>query len=183
MIIEKKKITDFPTTEQTPYRELWNVHLKYTPKEYKENGSFVNVDSGDTFVAFEQIESKIVYSDSLDFIKVFKPTIVGIKDLNAMGKNVLIYIWSRLVKDTEIINLDLEAIREFAGYQNKKNVLDGILNLLQHGYLSRCVGNSGNYWINPNFFFNGDRKKIIGAKGREDFKKILDKGKQVQPPK
>jgi hypothetical protein len=177
---KRLKISDFDSSSFTPYKEIWGVKLTII-EGVKKSVEIIDINTGESTQNEMLTSSRVNFKDRLEYVKLFRNSFDELMEMNTMGMKVLLYILKYLPKDTESITLNLDSVKDFAGYKNKKNVLDGIIELLDKGYISRKTGGDGSYWINPNKFFNGDRTKILDSVDRVDELSYLKKGKMFKP--
>lgn len=122
--------------------------------------SIVDQESGEVFEGKQVKEEVDVWKDNGNYIKMFLPGIELINKLSSKGTALLTWILKRLsIGQTEIeirVSVLVKEHRNLAGGR----FYDGLEELLNYGYLVKKKGHKNTYFLNPNFFFNGDRKWV-----------------------
>ena len=71
------------------------------------------------------------------------------------------YIIAELKAGSDVIKIDAVDVSERLGYKNKRSVYDGIFELLLNEFLYRKTGAGGEYFVNVNKIFRGNRIGIM----------------------
>jgi hypothetical protein len=98
--------------------------------------------------------------DEENFIKWYRPCYEGIGELSNSGVRVLSYILKRLKTNKDWVLIDMDECMAHCGYTSVQAVRNGLLELLEYRYIQRKSGGANMYFINPNYFFNGQRHMI-----------------------
>jgi hypothetical protein len=72
---------------------------------------------------------------------------------------VLFYILLKLTPGKDEVTLDLEEVRIKLGLANTTGIYDSLRGLEEKEFIAKSWKGFTTYWINMNYFFNGDRKK------------------------
>tara|TARA_R110000868_G_scaffold304170_2_gene564684 strand:+ start:141 stop:629 length:489 start_codon:yes stop_codon:yes gene_type:complete len=118
-----------------------------TKKKYKT----VTDEGGAVFLPYEYLQEK------QKSIKVYdSPQIEEVlyKSLKAMGRDLFLYMLYNVQKDKDTITMDIPKTCEKLGIV-RVSYYRGMQQLVDAGIL--CKKKCTEYWINPYFFFNGDR--------------------------
>lgn len=118
-----------------------------------------------------------------EFVKMYAKGIAEMWELNSAGKKVftvLFEIYSgKAGKDTDIIMLHYpslpEEIKKIISY---RVFTSGINNLIEHKFIAESTF-PAQFYINPTFFFNGDRLAIIHLYQKKKTSEINEKFKQL----
>jgi hypothetical protein len=109
--------------------------------------------------------SNVKVSDSEKFVKWYDKSYSEIGKLSNAGVRVLSYILCVLPKNVDWVEIDMDDCMAHCGYTSVQAVRNGLLDLLEQRYIQRKSGGSNRFFINPNFFFNGQRHEILSLKG------------------
>ena len=118
---------------------------------------------------------ELVELDEKQFAKFYVAELEKFYQINQSGRKVLSYIITRLKPNQDIVVLRMLECMEYTGYKHKKNVIDGIGNLIINGLLARAKYEN-EYYINPMVMFNGDRvvyAKMVVKRKKEEIKNQL----------
>lgn len=113
-------------------------------------------------------------ADSSKFVKTFAENIAMTFELGPAGLkalNVLIFTIQNSGTDKDKVSLDKYCLEEFLSYSGQKlsstTFTRGIKELTAAHIIARCL-KQGDYFINPNFIFNGDRAEFTSAIEKEN---------------
>lgn len=170
--MDKTRLFDFPTTDETPFVELQDV--EYT-KYYKQSKKTLvqEVETGKYKTIQEAGEEVEEFRDKAKYVKIFNSGKLTLSELKSPGIKVLCYIMLHLTPTKEEIYLHTADVAKEMGYKNQKNVYDGIVDLLNKNVLARKTGTQPIFWVNPNMFFNGSRMELLENPTRSDFVQFL----------
>lgn len=126
----------------------------------KDNNVLVDRDTGEeqgTFVGtFKRVDDE-------QFLKLFTANIALTFELKAAGIkafNVVCWMMQNKAIERDLITIDKYVLEDFNEEHNKKLsravLYRGLDNLIENKILARAR-REGDYFINPNFMFNGDR--------------------------
>jgi len=137
---------------------LYNIKSRRSRSIYAIKGMAVSSDGeimNDCFTG--RVNEKHV--ETSDFIKIFPPAWKEFKTLSARGKMILFYLLSELdYKD--YVSFNISKAKEFTGYTSDTGIYLGISELKKRGIIASHYRN-GYYWINPTYFYKGNRTKLI----------------------
>lgn len=160
------RVTDFDKYEENPFMpKLIQDMTVRNKKQYlrSENGNksmvVVHDDSQTPLAhtAFYEVEEV----DQNRFVKIYVDYFAAQRDLTTQGRNLLLYFMSLLRPSNDTIRVRIDEALKFLGYKNKKSYFMGLANLLEKDVVARTKYDD-EFFINPNFMFNGDR--IVHAK-------------------
>ena len=149
-------IKQFPVYGTNPF-ESKGVEEKFVGKKemfFREVSSNTGEVIGDVPVTMKK-QGRMIYHDSLAYIKVFKDGLVVLKQLDAPAREVLFYIFEQIKPRQETIRLHHTMFPKLG----KARYYIGLIQLLQLGALAKAKWNE--FYINPNMFFNGDRTRVF----------------------
>jgi hypothetical protein len=97
--------------------------------------------------------------ESVRYTKVFDQT--GVKDLlsklTIRAKELYLHIMYSLEPAEDIIWIHRERYMGKYGISSANTYKDAVKNLAENGFIYPVVGVKDVYWINPHYFFKGDR--------------------------
>ena len=150
--------------------------LAYNPFKIKE-GSFVThwndpkpvqgkgLDEGVIdFTGIVKADRNLLVTDVTPFVKFFKGSFMHIVILNNPALRMLGFIVEFMHPNKDFIALPVMEVLEYCRYKSRTSRMlyyQGIKELLKNNIVSPKASSIKNeYWINPNLFFNGDRRKL-----------------------
>ena len=120
---------------------------------------YADVSNGEVSVFHKVAKSKRVIIDRANYVKIYKNGYEVLKGLSANGVKLFIYISLHLGIHTDTIFIDNEVVSEWCGW--KKTVhYSAITELIKKEVIARKGGSNIEYFVNPNFIFNGSRLKL-----------------------
>lgn len=152
------KIKDFEVYKDNPIEKDGIVLRRYVKKDSGDGYvPMINGDSGEVEY-FKSIGNGIERKhDSLMYRKVYYNCLPDVMLLSSGGLRVWCYILSVLKAGRDSVEIDMDECREYTGYSSKIMIYNGIIDLLNHKFIFRKVGSGAIYFINVNYFFNGNR--------------------------
>ncbi len=164
----KVKLSDFPTTEHTPFLVLDDI--KYTKYYSREKPiTLVDENTGEYYKAEKQGKLMTGFHDSSKYSKLFTNGKLKLANLSSPGVKVFCYIMMNCSPNHEDICLHPQEIAKDMGYKDQRSVYEGLVDLLNVELIARKTGYQSCFWINPNLFFNGDRLKLLSKPERHGF--------------
>ena len=137
----------------------------------KDNNVLINTETGEHFGTHVTTYRKV---DRTKFVKLFAENIAMTFDLGSAGLkslNVLIFAVQNYAIGKDRVSLDRYVLDEFLESTEQKlsqaTFTRGIKGLVDAKIVARCL-KQGDFFINPNFIFNGDRIAFTTAIERED---------------
>tara|TARA_B100002019_G_C21257823_1_gene594950 strand:+ start:85 stop:642 length:558 start_codon:yes stop_codon:yes gene_type:complete len=182
-----KKLERF---KENPFVDDMNINVRRKniklSKLGKSNGvDLVNTDTGEHHGSYIGTTKRV---DEEQFVKLFISNIALTFDLKAAGIkafNVLIFVMQNTIEKDKVF-IDKYVMEDFNKLYKKKLsravLYRGLLELVDCKIIARSV-REGEYFINPNFVFNGDRvvfatvierKKGSSEEKEEDQKRLND---------
>ena len=151
-----KKLNDFESYSENPSKIL-EEDIKTL--HYISKGKVVYfVDENGEQKQYQELGEEVNKTiDTREYRKVFVEDLQNLKDLSTAGLKVLCYILKNLGVKRDEVNIDIIECMAFTGYKSKVNIYIGIVELLDKKLIFRKVG-SGNYFINVNSYYNGNRQ-------------------------
>ena len=97
------------------------------------------------------------YTDKGIFVKMYRKSFDVYMKLGGVARLLMHYISVKLAKENEwIVEIDLDNVSKELNYSSKATVYKAVIELIENEVLARHNVKK-HYWINPNYFFNGDR--------------------------
>ena len=177
----KKEITRY---KENPFLEDLDIQIrsknvKVSKLGKQDNISLVNEDTGEHHGTFIGTTKRV---DEEQFLKLFTSNIAMTFDLKAAGIkafNVLCFVMQNTAIEKDKIFIDKYVLEDFNDCHNKKlskTVLyRGLGELINSKIIARAQ-REGEYFMNPNFCFNGDRivfTTVIEKKEKEPEKEKI----------
>ena len=155
---DKTRIIDFPKNEENPFiTDLLSIKRKNKTVAVARNKAVVDRLTGEaTDAVFMGIQREV---DQDDFVKIFT---AGMKELFDLSKNTLkvfSYLLSITTFDDKIF-FDLNQCKRYTGYNSRETIFKAIRELLQNEVIAKTV-HPNVYFINPTYFYKGDRLVMI----------------------
>lgn len=150
-------IKQFPQYDENPSKPE-GITKKWRDLESYEREA-VDSNTGEHF-AFRPLKSTTVDVDTKVYTKVFNDALPSIKELNVPGLKVWCYLLANLKPHKDYVIVKEKECMKYCGYDGKSNYYRGLANLLENNIIYRMIGSDSVYYINVNYIFNGDRRKI-----------------------
>lgn len=159
--IETIKLSEFETYDKNPFMLSLVVPKRgKIMKVSKENISLTNIKTGESSeseVAFMAITEKV---DKEEFVKIYKRNIQDMFNLSIQGYKIFGYFLSATQISKDIVAFSYKKCMEYTSYKSKNSVNIGLTNLINNKFIAKSeVPNM--YFLNPSFFFNGDRILLV----------------------
>lgn len=140
--------------DQSPFRIVGirghYVRIRTTKK------NFVDTETGENYDLSKLGELKYVRRDANPFIKSFTMSYDKLRDLDVYAFKLLFFIQGILGRGETSVHFTNRQVLDWTGYKNMSTVYRAIDQLCEADFIRKSTGN-GVYWINPNYFFNGER--------------------------
>lgn len=161
---DNKKKKEIIRHKENPY--LKDLELKVRSKQVRvsklgeKDDVLVNQGTGEVKGTVVSTFKKV---DEEQFLKLFSANIALTFDLKAAGIkafNVVCWLMQQKAIERDVITIDKYVLEDFNEVHNKKLsravLYRGLENLIENKILARAR-READYFINPNFIFNGDR--------------------------
>lgn len=116
------------------------------------------VDTGEYYSMQVLSSSDIAPLDCHRFVKIYAGFINNMKNLNISAIIILTFILNILKAGDIIVDISYSSVVSCGISIDSRKYYRGISCLLENNYIARTP-TKGRYWINVNYFFNGDRAK------------------------
>ena len=136
------------------------------------NNLIVNKDTGE--VVGHQMLAVKQKVDKEQFTKVFHKGLAAMWGLSTTGVKVFTYIADQVKPNKDFIYIEIEEAMAFCNYKTEKSVWQGLGELLDAGFIARSKLYY-KYFINPTFFFNGNRLTLVNQYILDDDMEKVDK--------
>lgn len=176
----KRKLTDFPKSEQNPFVDEAIRQISIVSKARKqiikptEKGTVhlvVNEETGeiDGYTAF----IRFIEVDEEKFTKIYLSQFSAFWELGKPAMRVFGYIMEVIKPNKDSFIFRLDQCMNYTKYKSKKTIYEGLTNLIECQIIARSKYDE-EYYINPMILFNGNR--IVFAKGyiKAEKEKIKD---------
>lgn len=94
--------------------------------------------------------------DGLAFRKIYFEALEVMRDLNPPAVKILCYILTNMTPGTDEIHLSFSQVREWCGFSASQSYYTGITDLVEKRIVAKSQEHN-KFFINTNYFFNGDR--------------------------
>ena len=157
-----KSIKAFKANEGNPFIEEVVTHVDKGDKFILigNKKSDLLIDGTTSEVKAHTVMAKRTKIDRAQFVKLYTSTIRGWFDLSKTAMKVFSYVAVTTKPNQDHFVLVLEDCMEFTGYKTRKSILQGLAELIDNNIIARSK-TSFIYYINPSFFFNGDRLTLL----------------------
>jgi len=98
--------------------------------------------------------------DSEQFTKIFQKGLGAMWGLSSSGIKVFTYIAQLIKPNQDFVYFEIDDAKRFTEYKTKKSIMQGLGELLAGSFIARTKVHY-KYYINPTFFFNGNRLTLI----------------------
>lgn len=122
--------------------------------------SILDNETGEVIEGRELATQKAIYRDQANYIKMFPDGVKMIEQLSRKGATLLGFILKRLKAGQVEIELRVSEVMKDHTNLSGGRYYEGLEELLKYGYLVKKKGAKNKFFLNPNYFFNGDRKWI-----------------------
>lgn len=131
----------------------------YWNKPEAKKGNGLNEHGQVVHVGLVKEQRQVVHRDVTPFVKFFKGSFITIKGLGTASLGILDYITENIKAGHDSVHLPVKDVIEKCGYKTRRTYYVGIKELTENNLLA-AKDKKHNFWINPNIFFKGDRRKI-----------------------
>lgn len=172
----KKKVSEFDRHTENPFihdiiKDIEPTkRLKWSSAANKEiQHTVYNAGTGEVIghSAFMQI----VEVDEQQFAKIYLSQIAAFWELSKAALRVFTYIMTVIKPNSDKFPFFIEDCMEYTQYKNKKQVFEGLADLLSNKIIARGK-HYNQYYINPMIIFNGNRITFAKTYVRNQMKKI-----------
>lgn len=159
------KVSDFIRYEENPFVEKAIQDIEnHKAKKYRKVNARGNLTKEAAQVVVNKegevtafgVFMQYVEVDEKQFAKIYLSQMAVFWELNKAGQKVLMFILNKLKPNSDMVVFNLEECVRYTGYKHKKNVLEGLANLMSKEVIAKSIYEN-NYFINPMITFNGDR--------------------------
>jgi hypothetical protein len=140
---------------KVPFGTVIEAYKNVKGKSYE----YADTQSGEVKLFEEVSRNKRVMVDKGKYVKVFKGNNEVLFRLSDNSKSVFLYIMLHLGIHTDIIVLDLETVCGVCGFK-RDSFVRSVKELSEKGIIALKKGSSIEYFVNPNYIFNGSRLKL-----------------------
>jgi hypothetical protein len=153
-----KKVTDYEVFKDNPFQEGLKGKIRgYFNRGESRVRKVRDEETGKASLLSDIKKGEFVLTDNEQFTKLYTPIYDQIRKLPTPGVKMLSYVLYLASKNTEWVKISTTLAKEWCGYDSSSNVYLGIASLLEHKFICRKIGNNSEYFININYFFNGQR--------------------------
>lgn len=152
----KKGIKDFEVFKECPYTV---EGLESRHRLTRVKGQVMSdVSTGELFDMRKLPAQETVLVDTLQYTKVYHNSLKDVADFSIPALKIWCYILQAIKPTRYAFEIDFKEALEFSGYKSLPNIYKGIVELLDKGFIAKSTGKNM-FFINPNYYFNGDRLK------------------------
>lgn len=154
----KKSISDFPSFEENPFKPL-GFEVKNI-REIPDSKIMVSEDTGEYLSVTSLGKLELKTFDNVKYCKLYDEALPVVKTFSIPALKVWSYVVSVAKPSKDYIFFDMKECLKHTEYTASLNVYKGLTELVEKEFIARSTGRGSTYFINPNMFFNGDRRKI-----------------------
>ncbi len=167
----EKGVSDFTTVNVNPSILSMKGLAKRGDKLYIEEEILVSKKGSDEVEEETRLVDTgrykgYVYQDNLHFYKIFRGVEDEIGKLNAVSIRVLFYMMQNLGYSKDYVRVDVAEWAKALGYSTNKSIYDGLFGLLKNEFIYKKTGRDGDYFINVNKIFRGNRIKLLAEENK-----------------
>lgn len=177
--VRRIAIKDLPLYTENPFKERLSRcgDIRPVRVEAKENMDLINKETGQVFKT-KAGNGKFYFDwhDTGVFTKLFAESIDVIRNLKNPGTQLFYCILKELPPNRDMVHVDFRAFSDFSGIKSRVSYYEAIMELV--GKQVIALVKIPCFYINPVYFFNGQRKNLLGdAEEAYDEQMRLNKGK------
>ena len=169
-----KELLSFEQYEKQPFKEITGMADAFIrPKEmllepvYGYDGLPTKVAAnGVDVLVGKKYTGKGETIDRRKYVKVFEellPLIYSSK-LSLPATKLLFFIMDKLKPESEIVMFSIKVAASRMGYKSDKSVHEGLVDLIKLGIIARKAESMEQFWVNPQYIFKGDRRKMLAKR-------------------
>jgi hypothetical protein len=143
---------------RNPFKIVEGDIIEAFKKEYGGVYEYAEVSSGEVSMFQKVSKSKRVIVDRANYVKVYKHGQDLVKDLSDSGVRLFLYIAIHLGVHQDTIFLYQGTVCEWCGFK-RATYFNTLSELVKKNVVAKR-GDSIEYFVNPNFIFNGSRLKL-----------------------
>jgi hypothetical protein len=141
----------------------------FNPRVDMKVRKFTNKSTGLTLVSKDTGEAQDIAGfvqekeiDATQFIKLFVGGVKALQKLTSAGTKVFEVLYMSMIKNIsqETITITYASVDQLSNPMSEATYRRGISELVSKGFIAPTES-QGNYWVNPNFIWNGNRISII----------------------
>lgn len=168
-----KKVTIYDKHDATPFMgELMQIDIDKRTKFIAGKNPSLVVNSSTGEVEGTQLFAIYEKVDKESFTKLYQKGMTEFCNLSKSGIKVFGYFTSIAKPNKGDVIFQMDECQKYTGYKTEKQVLKGISELLESGFIARSKYHY-KYFINPTMFFNGSRVAFIKMYEVETNKNLL----------
>jgi len=150
-----------------------------------KDNAIVNLNTGE--VGGAVVFKKFKTIDEEEFVKIYVSQLKDLFSLKTNAMKVLSYIMSILKPNRDVIEFDLDECKKYTRYSSATAIYGGLGILLESKIIARS-NKYYKYFINPTYFFNGNRLLIVSGyrkktKSDKDDNLINEQNENILPAK
>ena len=117
-----------------------------------------DVNTGELFDMRRLAKTETIDVDVLSYTKVYHNSLKSVADFSIPALKLWCFILQTIKPTKYAFEINFKDAQEFSGYKSLPNIYKGIIELLDRGFIAKSVGRNM-FFLNPNYYFNGDRLK------------------------
>jgi len=157
-------VTKHKMNKENPFMdELFEMEVSTRTKIVAGNREAMNnlvVDKNSGDVIAHQMFAVKQKVDKEQFTKIFNKGLAAMWGLSSSGIKLFTFIASIVKPNQDFIYFEISQAKEFTGYKTDKSIMQGLGELLAGSFIARSDVHY-KYYINPTFFFNGNRLTLV----------------------
>ena len=155
-----RKVTDYEVFKDNPFQQGLRGKVRVALNKPSGWGVRVHDDDAVGYSLRKDSKDAFLVKDSEMFTKLYTPVLYEIRKLPTPGVKMLSYVLYLAKKDNDVVHISTDLAKDWCEYDSSSNVYLGIAALLEHNFICRKIGGTGEYFINVNYFFNGQRTTL-----------------------
>jgi hypothetical protein len=180
MEVKTRKKKGFTDDELKKYSIVLNnpflTDFTLKAKSFEKEGNELMIGDGDD----AHILSDSVLFESDKFTKFYSSPErrLHLATLSPRGHHLLSWVSQKICDGNDLIWINRHAYMDESGIKRQETYISAVSDLVEHKVLNRASFSVDVYWINPYFFFKGNRLKKYGSYLKKENIKSFKKSKK-----
>ena len=166
-IVQHKRFKDTSTYAVNPTQAQGIVDKIITVDNSNRGKPLVDPETGEIYNLVPMSERKQITVDERTYVKLYTESIYEFDDLTLAANKIILYAMRSLKPCTDIVKLIPKEVIECRGISSPTSYYKGLLELINKGFLFRKSNSDAEYFINVNYFYNGNRAGKVAKRNAD----------------
>lgn len=122
---------------------------------------WVDPETSEMYAVKKVPKNREQLNDTMSYTKLFVDKREKLMKLSGTGLRVLVYGMCTIRPLSQVVILNIPDIQVESGISSPNTIRTAISELIEEGIIAQKVGSNIEYWVNPNYFFNGNRLRLM----------------------